>query len=939
MAWSYNDETEVYTVAFSELNDLLSSLSDNTSDTAYKLEITGLTASDLVYNTTTHISPIANVLWTNNDTKYVDLSPTTLPNTTTVYGTFSGVQTLVEPPVLPSNVTNMYGCFYLCVKMKHAPTIPANVTNMESCFQDCRSITVAPTIPSRVTTLKNCFYNCFALTETPTIPTSVTTIESCFNGCRALTTVTNIPQQTTNIKEAFYGCTALKTIYNWRYNSISTNNNYSGDCFTDCNALEQIFIDEYNNSRRSNLVTFLTNRQTNGFFPSDKTVVNMVFYPYTEGFSIASSNLDNYLTYIPQNTASNPYKLTITGLSVNNVRESTTSGTLGYIIKNRARFLDLSLTTLNASQTTMKQRFKGCATLVVPPVIPVNVTDMEECFYGCESLINTPDMSFNTKVTTLENCFVDCFSLIQVILLPPNVTTLYGAFNGCDSLVDFTPTIPETVTDMEECFANCSALKNISKLPSSVTNLSHCFEWCSALEVSPIIPRSVTNMEYAFAHCISLKVAPVIPDSVENLYVCFGYCTSLVNAPSLPKGDSQFDDFTGMFYGCSSLKRVNFNGTFDLTLADFDSAFNDCDMLESVFVKSRENQVALITYLESQQNDGKFPSGLNVSEIVKFGEKIMKVQTEEGTEIVDLYRFKEQLLTEKNGELVYADEDFKPFSVQIDNETFFAQTIPESLLSTCRNKGSGTVLKKKVGTEIIEGVTTPVYQWFTKSAGTLEEPFQKKYTELDVYTEDESGIELDPADFPKGGVILIYGGAGESRYRASQNDGGKGGVGQIKRIEIPANMKGTAVLSVSFAKTSTDGTISSYTKREYYSEKQGQYWVCSYKNSTQYGSVGGVGGKNCTAVFTRNGVTETLTAYGGGGGGGTWVDIWSGYTGASGNSCNNYKSYSGSATTGGASGNPTPNPNINSNGGDATDGSDCAPNTSTVAKLVIGAYV
>lgn len=1004
MAWSYDEETGIYTVAFSEVTDLLTSLEQNTVDTPYKLNVTGLTAANVYLSTasSTNCSAFGNAI--KGTGKYVDLSPTTIPNTSYMRSCMTGVTelvvaptphsncqyfeyafeycaNLVAMPTLPNNTNNLNYAFCACTSLTQVTDIPVNVRYMQHCFQGCDNLETMPTflntgatldltncfmnceklkytttIPTGARSMVECFAYCLLLEETPEmgngatdltrcflhctslkksnlLPTTVTNMTGCFNGCIKLKTVANVPRATGTIKECFYGCSLLEKIELWDYNSVSTGDNYSKDCFTDCDSLAHIYVNGYASSSRTNLISFLNNRRTNGYFPSDITPADIVFYGYTEGYQIAFGNLNNYLMYLEPNTVDNPYKLTVTGLSVANVNTSSTSGSLGYVIKNNTKYLDLSLTSLHANQTTMKERFMGCDYLVVPPNIPNNVTDMESCFKQCHYLTTMPTLS--TSTTSMKYCFDFCDYLTELTDIPEGVTDMTGCFNN--SSISEPPIIPSTVTTLKECFQYCHGLTEPPVIPYGVTDLQDCFRASALLEV-PVIPSSVTNMNGTFEGT-GITVAPVIPDSVTDLDSCFKDCTSLVDVPSLPSLSGQLDDLSSAFDGCSALKRVNFNGTFDLTLADFDSAFNDCDMLESVFVKSRENQVALITYLESQQNDGKFPSGLVVSQIVKFNEKVMKVQTEEGMEIVDLYRFKEQLLTEKNGELVYADEDFKPFSVQIDNETFFAQTIPESLLATCRNKGSGTVLKKKVGTEIIEGVTTPVYQWFTKSAGTLDEPFQRKYTELDVYTEDESDIELDPADFPKGGVILIYGGAGESRYRESQNDGGKGGVGQIKRIEIPANMKGTAVLSVSFAKTSTDGTRSSYTKREYYSEKQGQYWVCSYKNSTQYGSIGGVGGKNCTAVFTRNGVTETLTAYGGGGGGGTWVDIWSGYTGASGNSCNGYMSYSGSATTGGASGNPTPNPNINSNGGDATDGSDCAPNTSTVAKLVIGAYV
>ena len=555
----------------------------------------------------------------------------------------------------------------------------------------------------------------------------------------------------------------------------------------------------------------------------------------------------------------------------------------------------------------MKNRFNECTYLVVSPNIPNNVTNMEGCYSGCYNLKTPPTLS--TKTTNMKDCFVSCRSLESAPVIPNTVTTLYGTFYGCTSLEE----PPE--------------------IPDSVILMNGTFSGCTSLEEAPVISDNVGELSFCFLGCSSLTKAPIIPNSVEMLVGCFKDCTSLVDVPSLPSFGSQSSLETA-FDGCSALKRVNFNGTFDLSSAYFDSAFNDCDMLESIFVKSSANRTALITYLESQQNAGKFPSGLNVSEIVKFDEKIMRVQTEEGTEIVDLYRFKGQLLTEKNGELVYADEDFKPFSVQVGNETFFAQTIPESLLVKCR-QGSGTVLKKKIGTEIVEGVTTPVYQWYARTAGTLEEPFSRKWTQLDVYTEDESDIELDPADFPKGGVILIYGGAGGSVASGSGYEGTIGGKGQIKRIEIPANPKGTYSLSVSFTKTSTNGTraTNSISAKHSVTPPGCSYSSCEGYTPSVSSTAGGVGGKNCSVILTKNGVSESIVAYGGGGAGGRQEKI--DYIYAC-NSASTRTLLSGYGN-GGTSGNG--NPGNGSTGGDADTTGTFALNTLTTAKLVIGAYI
>jgi len=959
---SYDYDTEIYTVAFSVLSMFLATLEGNTAETPYKLNVTGLVASNI--NSSSTSGTFGNII-KDNLTKYVDLSNTVLPSVTDVSYAFSACTNLVlapqvtsgtkglqnwfsnctnlkATPELPNTILSMRYAFEYCTNLETITNIPTSVTYMENCFRSCENIHYSPSIPASVRNMSNCFAyadlyetpvmasgvtdltSCFSynenLTKANTIPTSVTNMSNCFKQCTSLAIVENIPRQTTRIDYCFFGCSALERINLWDYNSVSTGDTYSKDCFTDCDSLAHIYVNGYNSGSRTNLITFLNNRKTNGYFPSDITPADIVFYGYTEGYSIAFSNLNNYLMYLEPNTVDNPYKLTVTGLSVANVNTSTTSGSLGYVIAHNTKYLDLSLTSLHANQTTMKNRFNECTYLVVSPNIPNNVTDMESCYGGCHNLKTPPTLS--TSTTNMKDCFVSCTSLESAPIIPNTVTTLHGTFYGCTSLEE-PPEIPDSVTIMGGTFFGCTSLEEAPVIPDSVYELSSCFQGCTSLTKAPIIPNGVDSMVSTFEGT-PITVAPVIPDSVTELTSCFKDCTSLVDVPSLPFLEDNVSDISSAFDGCSALKRVNFNR--ELTSIDyhFDEIFNDCDMLESVFVKSRENQIDLITYLESQQSDGKFPSGLTVSEIVKFDEKTMRVQTEEGTEIVDLYRFKEQLLTEKNGELAYADEDFKPFTVQIDNEEFYAQTIGESLLATCRNKGSGTVLKKIVGTEIVEGVTTPVYQWYAKTAGTLEEPFKKNNTTIlsDISTETLD-ITFPKNLFPKGGRMLVCGAAGANVIdTATQNHVNYGGKGEIRAVEIPANPKEDLhILGVTFPKTSTNGETKS-TSQRYCSGGYDNYSRCQgWSDRTVYGISGGVGGKNCVVTYEKKGVSYTVTAYGGGGGGGG-------------------KAYGDSTTdfgNGGLSGDG--NANVGSNGGNPYHIEDYNVNKLTTAFLRVEAYI
>ena len=100
------------TVAFSDLNTWLSNAAANTADTAYSLNVTGLTESNIKSSDTT--GTIGYVL-KSNSTKYVNLSDTVFPSSVTdMTRAFFGCTSLVTAPAIPSSVTDMTAAFYGC---------------------------------------------------------------------------------------------------------------------------------------------------------------------------------------------------------------------------------------------------------------------------------------------------------------------------------------------------------------------------------------------------------------------------------------------------------------------------------------------------------------------------------------------------------------------------------------------------------------------------------------------------------------------------------------------------------------------------------------------------------------------------------------------------------------------------------------------------------
>jgi len=171
-------------VPVTTLSTYLSGLAANDKDHPYKINVTGLSTSNLSQLTTA----------IQNSSVYVDLSSTRLP---------SGI----------TDANDGDGLFYECSKLVKAPTIPDDVTSMRAWFFRCYNLQTAPTIPNGVTDLWSAFEYCTSLKTPPTLPNSVTSMNACFLGCSSLESAPEIPTNA-GLKElcsVFYGCVNLKT--------------------------------------------------------------------------------------------------------------------------------------------------------------------------------------------------------------------------------------------------------------------------------------------------------------------------------------------------------------------------------------------------------------------------------------------------------------------------------------------------------------------------------------------------------------------------------------------------------------------------------------------------------------------------------------------------------------------------------------------------------
>ena len=154
-----------------------------------------------------------------------------------------------------------------------------------------------------------------------------------------------------------------------------------------------------------------------------------------------------------------------------------------------------------------------------------------------------------SSVTSLERAFSKWSSLEEVTCkIPDGVTNMNNTFGSCTSLVN-APVIPSSVTNMNNTFYGCTSIVNAPKIPSGVTDMEYTFGGCTSLVNAPEIPSGVTNMNYTFYGCTSLKEVTFLhttPPRYNNaLYGCSKLETiyvpdSAVSAYKTATGWSQF---------------------------------------------------------------------------------------------------------------------------------------------------------------------------------------------------------------------------------------------------------------------------------------------------------------------------------------------------------------------------------------------------------------
>ncbi len=259
-------------------------------------------------------------------------------------------------------------------------------------------------------------------------------------------------------------------------------------------------------------------------------------------------------------------------------------------------------TNLTGKNYTFRYLFENCDSIcnakeLVLPATTLASYCYSDMFYGCTSLISTPELP---AIILTERCyqymFEECTSLETAPELPATTLAYYcycGMFGNCMSLKT-APELPATAL-ANNCynymFAGCNNLIIAPKLPAN-TLADYCyygmFQGCSSLEIAPELPATILaaycyrNM---FENCNSLTIAPELPARELNSY-CYSYmfrnCTKLASVPELPAVILKPYCYNYMFAGCKNIKQSGELPARILVNYCYQHMFNGCNSLQHI---------------------------------------------------------------------------------------------------------------------------------------------------------------------------------------------------------------------------------------------------------------------------------------------------------------------------------------------------------------------
>lgn len=172
---------------------------------------------------------------------------------------------------------------------------------------------------------------------------------------------------------------------------------------------------------------------------------------------------------------------------------------VGKIEGNLPSYISIDNGLTYTTVTSISEVFRYCSDLKVSPELPNTVVDISDAF-NSTGIIEAPIIP--SGVTNMGSTFQNCTLMEKASKIPIGVINLQGTF--MNTKITQTPEIPYGVENMYGTFQS-TLITEGPVIPNSVIDMRTTFSDCDRLVTGSDIPESVTNIEYVYANCTNLR--------------------------------------------------------------------------------------------------------------------------------------------------------------------------------------------------------------------------------------------------------------------------------------------------------------------------------------------------------------------------------------------------------------------------------------------------